>query len=195
MIVVKVGGSLYDHPGLGPGLDHFLDSLLRTEPVWLVPGGGWFTDSVRELDRVHQFRDEISHWLALRSLSTAALFLAAFLPDATVTNEATGFFGEGLSILDPYEFTLSTERQDFVIPTTWDVTSDSLAAYAAVWGQASRLILLKSIEIPLEMSWDLAADRGMVDRNFPTVVDAHDLVVEAINFRRWLDGRPLTPRP
>ena len=38
MIVVKIGGSLFDHPRLGAGLCH-LDALAPSD-VLLVPGGG-----------------------------------------------------------------------------------------------------------------------------------------------------------
>ncbi len=46
MIVVKVGGSLFDHPALGPGLRDFLQTLAPNE-VLLVPGGGPVADAVR----------------------------------------------------------------------------------------------------------------------------------------------------
>lgn len=187
MIAVKVGGSLYDHPGLGAGLDAYLTPLLSREPVWLVPGGGPFVDVIRHLEPIHSFDDESSHWLAVRCLSAAALFLGSFLPGATITDEHTGFFGEGLSILDPYEFLLSDLGQSKPLPTSWNVTSDSIAAWAAAAGNASRLILLKSTDVPLGTPWQEAAAQGWVDAHFPRVVAAHGLDVEVVNFRRWLD--------
>ena len=60
---------------------------------------------------------------------------------------------------------------------------------------ASRLILLKSIDIPPGTSWSEAAERGWVDRYFPII--AYRLAatrlngmvpVEVVNFRRWLDA-------
>ena len=63
MIVVKVGGSLFDHPQLGPGLRAYLDSLTPAR-VLLVPGGGDFADSVRKLDR------QVWHWMYSSSLSS-----------------------------------------------------------------------------------------------------------------------------
>ena len=48
MIVVKVGGSLFDHPRLGPGLRAYLDSLAPAD-VLLVPGGGPVAGAVREV--------------------------------------------------------------------------------------------------------------------------------------------------
>src|SRR5262245_8668077 len=74
VIVVKVGGSLFDHQRLGPGLREYLDALAPAE-VLLVPGGGAVVDAVRELDRVHGLGEEASHWLALRALGGTAAFL------------------------------------------------------------------------------------------------------------------------
>src|SRR5439155_8942930 len=78
MIVVKVGGSLFDHPALGPGLREFVESLAPKE-VLLVPGGGPVADAVRELDRVHGLGEEASHWLALRGLSVTAGMMESLL--------------------------------------------------------------------------------------------------------------------
>jgi len=47
-----VGGSLYDHPRLGPACGPYLDAL--GSPVLLVPGGGVLADAVRRLDRTHR---------------------------------------------------------------------------------------------------------------------------------------------
>ena len=168
MIVVKVGGSLYDHPRLGPGLRAYLDSL--GEPVVLVPGGGAFADAVRNLDAVHHLSEEYSHWLALYAMNLAGNFLKSLGISATILN-AVEFESE--------------------LPHSWNVTSDSIAARAAIGHRASRLTLLKSIDIPLGTSWADAAERGWVDRHFPTLVETANLTIEAINFPRVLSGGSL----
>jgi aspartokinase-like uncharacterized kinase len=177
VIVVKVGGSLFDHPRLGPGLRAYLDTLAA--PVLLVPGGGPVADAVRQLDAVHRLGEEAAHWLALRSLDVAAELLRHLaLP-----------FGSRLTVLDCHAFATEDESRPGALPHSWAVTTDSIAARAAVVFGASRLILLKSIDIPPGTPWDEVAARGWVDPHFPKVVAAHDLRVEAVNFRRWLDGR------
>jgi aspartokinase-like uncharacterized kinase len=124
VIVVKVGGSLFDHPGLGPGLDHYLDPLLRAGSVWLVPGGGRFTDTVRDYDRVQRLGEEAAHWLALRSLSVSALFLASLVAR------------DRLTILDCHDFARADDGRPGSLPHSWRVTSDSVAARAAVVGSS-----------------------------------------------------------
>src|SRR5262245_50664634 len=74
---VKVGGSLFDHPNLGPGLRRWLDGV--TGQVLLVPGGGAAAEFVRELDRLHRLGEEHAHWVALRAMTLTARFLGALV--------------------------------------------------------------------------------------------------------------------
>lgn len=168
MIVVKVGGSLYDHPRLGPGLRAYLDALAPAE-VWLVPGGGDVVDAIRRLDAVHALGEEACHALAVRGMELAAGFL----------HELIGFGSDRVSFpaLDPCD-----------VPHSWDVTSDSIAARIARDYSAERLVLLKSVDVPAGTPWGEATERGWVDRYFPTVIAGAALPVEVVNFRRVLDA-------
>lgn len=166
MTVVKVGGSLYDHPGLAAGLRAYLHTL--PPPVVVVPGGGPFADAARSLDAVHRLGDESAHWVALRSLSAAALFLRALVGELP-----------GVYVLDAYDLLAA----DDALPHTWAVTTDSIAAHVARRAGA-RLVMLKSADIPPGTDWRAAAEAGWVDDYFPTV--AVGLAVEAVNFRRHL---------
>ena len=187
LVVVKVGGSLFDHPALGPGLNQFLDPILRTERVWVMPGGGPVAGVARQLDAIHCLGPEVSHWLALRAMSVTARFLRALLPGSEGTAAAPTLRGRGVAVLDGYQFARDDEGEPGALPHGWDVTSDSLAARAAVVGGAKRLILLKSVDIPAGTPWPEAAKRGWVDGHFPKV--AAGLSVEVVNFRWWLDER------
>src|ERR1700721_3412141 len=75
MIVVKVGGSLFDHPKLGLGLHAFLKSLAPSQ-VMLIAGGGEFVECIRELDDIHGLPDEVTHIMALKAMRVSASFLA-----------------------------------------------------------------------------------------------------------------------
>ena len=167
MTVVKVGGSLYDHPGLAAGLRAYLPTL--SPPVVLVPGGGPLADAVRTLDAVHRLGEAVAHRVALRSLSAAAEFLRALVGDLP-----------GVLVLDPFELL----ADDDSLPHTWAVTTDSIAAEVARRSEA-RLVLLKSVDIPPGANWRTAAECGWVDGHFPTA--AAGVAVETVNFRRALD--------
>ncbi len=123
MIIVKVGGSLFDLPDLRQRLGRFLATL--NEEVIIVPGGGAAADAVRDWDRVHQIGEEASHWLAVKAMDHAGGFLRE-LTDVAILNVETFL------------------REHDTLPHTWSVTSDSIAAHVAITMHAASLILLKS---------------------------------------------------
>src|SRR5579883_1104492 len=164
--VVKVGGSLYDLPDLGSRLRRWLVEQVDSRLV-LVPGGGKTADVVRHLDRCHNLGEETAHWLALRSLTLNAHFLASLLPSACVTGNVERFQlhwnKNELPILDVHEFARADEQRSDHLPHRWAVTSDAFAARVAVVLQARDLVLLKSITIPSEIDWTEAGRTGFVD--------------------------------
>ncbi len=195
MIIAKVGGSLYDDPRLGPSLRRWVGE--QPEPVLLVPGGGAFADAVRKLDAVHGLGEETAHWIAIRSLSVAAAVLASLVgddvagpssprpPGAEFTQPLPEVAAKTGGVLDPLAF---FTRHDLT-PHTWAVTSDSLALAAAIHLKASKLVLLKSADLPPGLSWAEAAAAGFVDAHFPTLAAGVPFPIESVNFRRWADFR------
>jgi len=172
MIVAKVGGSLYDWPGLGPALTKWLAD--QPEPVLLFPGGGEAADVVRTWDRAHSLGEEEAHWLAIRSLSLAAHFLHLLLPTHSVVESPVP------GILDPFRYFRNPPRdRGGSPPHTWSVTSDSLALWVAIQSKASKLVLLKSADAP-EGDW---TDAGYVDWHFAVMVKGASVSVEAVNLR------------
>ena len=185
LTVVKVGGSLFDRPDLGLGLRRWLSGI--TGRVLFVPGGGPGVEAIRQLDRTHQLGEEKSHWLALRVVEVNAHFLAALLPGSRVVNDPNRTPFGALGILDAFAFALRDESHADHLPHSWSVTSDSLAARAAVIGGAHRLVLLKSVTLSAGSDWT-----GGVDALFGSVMAGRVPEVECVNFREWL-GAPGGP--
>jgi 5-(aminomethyl)-3-furanmethanol phosphate kinase len=186
--VIKVGGSLYDLPDLGPRLRRSIAEQLAGTRVVLVPGGGPLVEAIRHLDRRHGLGEETSHWLALRALSVNAHFLASLLPACVIgdVGELPRAWDKGLlSVLDIHDFARADESRSGRLPHTWAVTSDALAARVAVVLQARQLVLLKSTTIPPDIDWREAGRLGLVDALFSEVLrDAPaDLYVRAVNLR------------
>jgi aspartokinase-like uncharacterized kinase len=179
VIIVKVGGSLFDHPRLKRGLDDYLKSLLPAE-VKLVAGGGEFVDVLRKLDRIHGLGESDSHLLALRAMAVSAEFLHRLLD--------TEQLGPRIHVPDASAFWEEDRNSEGSLPATWQVTSDSIAARMAVVYRAERLVLLKSIDIPEGTNWREAAARGWVDEHFLRALAGSNFPVEIINFRRRLDS-------
>ena len=177
LIVVKVGGSLYDLPDLRNRLLRYLATLDAARIV-LVPGGGVTADAIRTLDRAHRLGEEASHWLAIGALSLNARFLGRLLdwplfPAADASR----------CVLDALPFFQTDEAREHHLPHTWDVTSDSLAVRAAVVLEARELILLKSVGWN-GTDWNAAASAGIMDRYFPTAMSrVPALKVRVINLR------------
>jgi len=181
--LVKVGGSLYDLPDLGARLRRFIRRL-QVERVVLFPGGGAAADTIRELDRVHDLREETAHWLALRALTVNAHFLSGILPELPV-----GLWPNipAQTVLEPFAFFEADEKSDDRLPHCWSVTSDSLAVRAATLLGVGELVLLKSVAGNLNMTWPAAAEAGIVDPYFPTAMrGAPGLKVRLVNLRQEL---------
>jgi aspartokinase-like uncharacterized kinase len=192
LVVVKVGGSLYDWPELAARLRSYL-AAARVEAtsairIILVPGGGPTADAVLAFDRVHGLGDERAHRLALRAMSLNARFLAALLPEALIIDDP---FTDvpSLAILDVVPFLESDEeRHGMTIPHSWDATSDAIAARVAVAVEASRLVLLKSVttDAGAETWYDLTR-RNVIDPVFPAILQSagRQIAVGVVNLREW----------
>jgi aspartokinase-like uncharacterized kinase len=191
LVVVKVGGSLYDHPRLGPGLRAYLDQLDASK-ILVVAGGGIVADAVRQLDEWQELGEEVSHHLALQAANVGMHFLLnclGFTPGCWTTRFEWWKMVDKANCLGAAVFLMQYEEAFGALPHTWDLTTDSIAALAAGVARA-RLILLKSIDIPPDTRWLEASRRGWVDACFPSIVDQYGLEVQSVNFRRWLDYGP-----
>jgi aspartokinase-like uncharacterized kinase len=91
-----------------------------------------------------------------------------------------------IRVLDCFAFAVEDDSRPGAIPHTWSVTTDSIAARAAAVFRAERLILLKSVDVPPGVPWELAAANGWVDAHFPRVAAQLVCPVEAVNFRSRL---------
>jgi 5-(aminomethyl)-3-furanmethanol phosphate kinase len=131
-IVVKLGGSLYNRvPDLVPVL------LTSGRPLFIVPGGGMFADTVRK----SQVDDDSAHWMAIASMDQYGWFIASQGIMATAVLQEP----DRPVVFLPY----CSMRQHDPLPHSWDVTSDSIAAWIADLLHLD-LLLLKSVDGILE---------------------------------------------
>jgi len=127
-LVVKLGGSLIDVA------DSVLDILMKSKRrLLVVPGGGNFADGIREL----LLDDNISHWLAILAMDYNGWILASKGVEYTDEIEVPN----GVKVLLPYRKFRSLDP----LPHSWDVTSDTIAAWVASMIQ-SDLLILKSVD-------------------------------------------------
>jgi aspartokinase-like uncharacterized kinase len=177
LTVIKVGGSLFGWPELPRRLAAFLDGRNRVDPgdrVVLIAGGGAVADCVRLLDQTHTLGDQSAHRLALHAMDLTALLLAAICPGAVVVDRTAGlnaaWSAGSFPIFAPRRLLEEAERsgQD-PLPASWDVTSDTIAAWAGVRLAADRLILIKSAPLPAGVDRHEAARLGLIDRGLAVV--------------------------
>ncbi|HEY7076829.1 MAG TPA: hypothetical protein VH418_15735 [Solirubrobacteraceae bacterium] len=165
LTVVKVGGGLAREPAALRAMCAAIGEAGTRHRLLVVPGGGKFADAVRDYDRRFGLSAEAAHWMAILAMDQFGWALGELIPGAArVTGLDTA---DGVAVLLP--FALLRERDP--LPASWDVTSDSIAAWVAGAAGARRLVLVKPV-----------ADGG---------VDAHlARVLRATPVETWvLDGR------
>src|SRR5215475_14898661 len=164
-IVVKLGGSLVGSRHLADWVGALASCGGRSV---IVPGGGPFADAVRQAQAKIGFSDAAAHHLALLAMEQFGWALASFSSNFRVADSAIAI-GNALRagevpIWSPVKMVLVCRE----ISPSWDVTSDSLAAWLAGQIGARQLVLVKHgapFGDPLGAA-DLAA-RGIVDQAFP----------------------------
>lgn len=119
MIVIKLGGSLI-HRARELVKEIIEYSNATGEKILIVPGGAIFADTVRRI----RATEEAAHWMAVLAMEQYGYYIAegtrAKLVDSLNLDE-------GVSVLLPYNLLKNKDE----LPHTWDVTSDTIAAWAA----------------------------------------------------------------
>ena len=172
LIVIKIGGSLLDLPDLPQRLVNLIRQQPACRPLFIA-GGGTAADCVRDWHRTFALAESASHNLAMRSMSLTARLLEQIVPGGRCVTSASAAFacwtqGEW-PILDVHAWWNSCESHRLGIPESWDVTSDSLAAWLACQWSAEELWLCKSTDDPADLDWQSTSQRGLVDAYFPRV--------------------------
>ncbi|OLB09212.1 MAG: hypothetical protein AUH06_00365 [Gemmatimonadetes bacterium 13_2_20CM_69_27] len=141
--VVKVGGGLLSKAG---ALDLVTEALTAFSPrrrLVIVPGGGPFADAVRTMFRRIKIGEDAAHWMAVLGMDQYAHVLAARLPGAVLVEQqaeiAAARQAGRLPVLAPYRWVRAADP----LPHTWEITSDSIAAWLAGMLGARRIVLIK----------------------------------------------------
>ena len=126
MKIVKLGGSLQEK---GREIIRFLSDYAETKnhTVIIIPGGGHFVKRIKELSEQEVISNDAAHWMAVLGMHQYGFYLAD---------------GSGIEIVESVEelrnvvhiclllpYTLL--KADDSLPHTWNVTSDTIAAFVA----------------------------------------------------------------
>jgi aspartokinase-like uncharacterized kinase len=170
-VVIKIGGGLLREHGALDRIADTLEGVVRLRRVssfgrpvtssrvpspesrvpslesrlLIVPGGGPFADLVRQVAHGLSLTDDAAHWMALLAMDQCAHLLASRITGSAVVHniaEARAAVDDSLiPVLAPYAWL----READPLPHSWDVTSDSIAAWIAGELDARHLILVKPV--------------------------------------------------
>ena len=169
MWVVKIGGSLLGSPELERWLQIF--AKFSDGNIVIVPGGGVFANAVRDSQKLSKISDACAHRLAVLAMDQYGLLLANLNPLLATANSeleiAERTWQHRAIVWLPSKMVLSNDS----IPQSWDVTSDSLAAWLADNLNAQHLVLVKSDRPDgTELSLKIATKEGLIDPAFSEFV-------------------------
>ena len=193
--VLKVGGSLSRGQNLA-ALCQTIGRLGSRYRLLLVPGGGDFADTVRDHYRRYHLSETTAHRMALLAMDQYGWLLSDLIPDSETVRDvlaAREAAANGrVSIL--LAATLLIEADP--LPHSWQVTSDSIAAWIAGLVGAVRCVLLKDVDglfsaesgsaqlLPAMCVKELKDHRGGVDEYLSVVLASLDLETWVINGQR-----------
>jgi 5-(aminomethyl)-3-furanmethanol phosphate kinase len=164
LAVVKLGGS---HAN-GPHLRDWLAAIAaEAGSIALVPGGGPFADAVRSAQASMGYDDRAAHSMSLLAMAQFGRALQSLNPALRLAPSRSAIrraLRDGkVPIWSPEPMARAAG-----LPETWELTSDSLAAWLAGALAADRLVLVKHgrFEAAAFDVHDLVA-QGVVDPLFP----------------------------
>ena len=184
MIVVKLGGSLFQSDGLIKSLNS-LEKNYADKSVVIVPGGGAFADQVRLAQHRWQFDDNTAHRMAILAMQQMALLINGLKGDFSIAGSVTDIKKQSVRAEDFLPVLIWSpdivELDKAGIKPSWENTSDSLAAWLAKMVSAKELILVKSAMIDASLSMEQLAEQNIVDKGFCDFVRHASFKVRVIN--------------
>ena len=182
-LVVKLGGRLHNQ------IPEIVPLLCKSErPLLVVPGGGLFAYAVRQ----EHVADDAAHWMAIAAMEQYAWVIASHgmrTTDILAVPEKTAVFLPYISM-----------RQYDPLPHSWDVTSDSIAAWIAA-ELGIELLVLKSVDGIIlkgiiQERVTIPIQNDVVDPFFIPFVLKHRIITTIINgksglsIEKFLNGEP-----
>lgn len=173
--VVKLGGSTAHAAEMSEWIAALAGSALS---LVIVPGGGPFADQVRDAQKKMGFSDTAAHAMAILAMDQFGHAILdrnqRLMPTRSLNEIEKTLAGNAIPVWLPSS--LAVPAPD--IPVSWDITSDSLAAWLASKIGADALLLIKQTGAFSDRD-DIGSltDKGIVDPAFgsmlPAGVDFH----------------------
>jgi aspartokinase-like uncharacterized kinase len=142
--IIKIGGSISQKPKALQTLCQKIGGLANKHQIIIVPGGGKFADCVRKADKQFTLTKTTTHHMAILGMDQYGLLLADLIPNSQIVDclEEAKNVNTGIVVLLPSKIMTLAEE----LPKSWEVTSDSIAAYIAKKLEAKKLLLIKDVD-------------------------------------------------
>lgn len=179
ILVIKLGGSLSVSQALSDALNQIAKRRGRTV---IVPGGGNFANQVRFAQQQWQFNDVIAHEMSILAMQQMALLFKGLQSDFNLASTLTEI-QQYLTSSAPKPIIWSPsihELNNAGIAASWEITSDSLAAWLATQLTAKTLILVKSATV-FSSNLKKLSEHGIIDAAFAGFVAHADFTVYILN--------------
>ena len=162
--VIKIGGSLAEDPEQLKALCTKLSEFAKKYTITVVPGGGRFADVVRDFDKRFTLSNGISHRMAILGIDQFGLLLSQIIPNSCATYLLTD--AKQLSEIGVVPVFLPSRlmfRED-PLENSWNVTSDSIAAYVASRLHVAKVFLVTDVDGIFTKDPKKHADAALIER-------------------------------
>jgi len=162
--VIKIGGSLAEDPEQLKALCTKLSEFAKKYTITVVPGGGRFADVVRDFDKRFTLSSGISHRMAILGMDQFGLLLSQIIPNSCATYLLTD--AKQLSEIGVVPVFLPSRlmfRED-PLENSWNVTSDSIAAYVASRLHVAKVFLVTDVDGIFTKDPKKHADAALIER-------------------------------
>ncbi|MBP2030955.1 aspartokinase-like uncharacterized kinase [Methanohalophilus levihalophilus] len=180
--VIKIGGSLIKEAA--QLIEHIADNRNSFgKQIVFIPGGGIFANFIREADNRFNLDLDSSHWMAILAMEQYGYYLAGKTGIPTIT--ALEDNKHQIAIFLPYSLLVENDP----LPHSWDITSDTIAAFFAEMEKAEFIKVtdvdgvLVHQQIVEEIDTTRLASMGetCADLAFPGFLEKHKLDCFVLN--------------
>ena len=144
--VIKVGGSLAEQPAALKKLGNKLSEIAEKHSIVVVPGGGKFADTVREYEQQYALSADAAHKMAILGMDQFGLLLSQVIPNSRTTYSLSDAKQLSRGKTAPIFLSSRLMFRENPLEESWDVTSDSIAAYVASQLNTHKLILVTDVD-------------------------------------------------
>jgi aspartokinase-like uncharacterized kinase len=162
--VIKIGGSLAEDPERLRALCAKLSEFAKKYAIVVVPGGGRFADVVRDFDKRFTLSSVVSHRMAVLGMDQFGLLLSQIISNSCATYLLSD--AKQLSEIGVVPVFLPSRLmfQEDPLENSWNVTSDSIAAYVASRLRVAKVLLVTDVDGIFTKAPRKHADAVLIER-------------------------------